>query len=84
MTVKFTDLEKMFIEDYKNDEFVGDYGWESEEARAWVDCFSDGCRLNGKQLSGVMSSLVQKGIIETDGEAFCLTSFGIEIVKEQE
>ena len=78
-TPNITELERIFIEDYKVDNFVCDFGWDHPDAEAWVDCYSDECRLSSKQLSGVFSSLKKKGIIRTNGESFGLTDKGREV-----
>lgn len=77
--MKLTELEIRFIKAYKADPFVSDSGWEDENSRAWVKHMQESTGLTGKILSGVMSSLVQKGIVTTNGEGVGLTKTGIEI-----
>jgi len=50
-------------------------------AAVWVGCIQDFTSLRGKEISGVVSSLVQKGLVITDGEAIQLTEEGVALLK---
>ncbi len=77
--MKTTANEESVIRAYMNDDHVSDYGYDDPDAGAWVDGFAEDMGMSGETFSGVMGSLVRKGIIDTDGESFCLTTEGIEI-----
>jgi hypothetical protein len=51
----------------------------------WSDCINDSrypSGINGKALSGVVSSLCQKNLIQSDGECITLTEAGYNAAKE--
>ena len=55
-----TDLEAMVLNQIR--EACNEYGGE-----AWAYCIQDYGSINGKQLSGAISSLSQKGLIVCEG-----------------
>lgn len=79
-----TPREKQVIIAYKNDDHVSDNGWDYFGSQAWIDILSDNSNIKGKAFSGIISSLVKKGLMFTDGEAIGLTKLGIKIAKEIE
>ena len=82
--MKLTEREIKVIKVYKEDDFVSDFekvkgdGWKSEKACTWLRHMAEDCGFSGKEFSGVMSSMVQKGLIFTDGICFGLTIKGIK------
>ncbi len=78
---ELTRNEAMVIEAYKQDDFVSDNGFDNEWASTWVDGFHKIVGMGGMTFAGVMSSLSQKGVIDTNGESFSLTPKGIEIAR---
>jgi len=75
-----TDGEQNVIRAFKSDCFVADHGWQSKDASTWVDaCDAKTCGMTGLQFAGTMSSLVQKGVCWTNGEAWGLTDEGREV-----
>lgn len=82
--VMVTDLEREVLRAYAGNDHVNDYGWQDPEAAAWVDVLSDDvedCGINGKQFSGLMASLVNKGLMQTNGESCNLTQAGRQALK---
>lgn len=78
--MKITDGEKTVIRHWMHDEFVADHGWDSPDASTWVDpADAKACVMSGLQFAGTMSSLVQKGVCWTNGEAWGLTDLGRKI-----
>lgn len=80
--ISLTEKEATVIRAYKEDDFVNDKGFESPESCTWVKDSHRACKMSGKEFSGVISSLVKKGIVKTDGETWSLTSEGIEVARE--
>lgn len=74
--VTLTKMELKVLKAYKKDQYVNDYGWESERAAAWIDGFAADAGIASKSFPGVISSLVKKKIVGTDGKAFWLTDLG--------
>lgn len=69
-----TKLERMLLENIVTNDF-GD----APEHIVWVDCLDCGDHgqfWEGKQISGLVSGLVQKGLVWTDGERCGLTEDG--------
>ena len=59
-----TKLEKMFIENM----ITNDFG-EAPEHEIWTDCYhcgKHGAFVTTKVMRGVLSSLIQKGLVEAD------------------
>ena len=79
--IKLTEKEIAVIRAYKEDDFVNDKGFESPEACTWVKESHRACKMNGREFSGIISSLVKKGLVVTDGETWKLTSVGIEAAR---
>lgn len=79
---KLTINEIAVLDAFTKDCYVRDHGWEDDMAAGWIDGFHEDCNMNGKTFSGVMSSLVKKDILWTNGpgEAFGLTDKGREVV----
>jgi hypothetical protein len=78
-----TENERKIIQAYKNDPYVGDHGWESDEAGCWCDDIDAGSHgLTGKTISGTLSSLKKKGLIGTNSEYFWLTKLGKDVARE--
>ena len=77
MAIDLTANEKTVIKAYKQDDYVGDNGYQSDFAAAWVDILGTNCgSLKGKAFSGTMSSLIKKDIMTSDGESCSLTVAG--------
>ncbi len=76
--MKLTEREIKVIKVYKKDDFVNDCGFEDPDAATWVKNFHKDCGMNGKEFSGVMSSLCKKGFADTNGESWWLTEKGID------
>jgi len=74
MEINITNKEKEFLIEIAKDDIISDYGWNSEMAATWVDYVAK--KFKGKVRSGIMSSLNEKGIIDTNGETLQLTSRG--------
>lgn len=69
--MKITELESKFLENAVTNEF-NDFGDSAETIgnEIWIDCWDagdHGAFCSKQQVSGVFSSLVKKGLIETDG-----------------
>jgi len=82
--MKLTALEKEVIEAYVDDDFVRDFGYEHPNSSTWVKSFHQNLNMSREKLSGVISSLVKKGLVYTNGESFSLTSKGIKMAREVE
>ena len=58
---------------------------EAGDTWTWVDCVADLGHHNlkswGKKISGVISSLVKKGLASTNGESIGLTEKGFQVFK---
>lgn len=81
-----TELEKKVLIAFSRNDHVRDYGWQDPEAAAWVDVLSDDLEtdfgMSGKVFSGVMSSLVKKGLIDTNGDSCSMTDNGRKVLKD--
>lgn len=81
--IELTELEKelLLIGFVKSDFFE-----QEEQSVIWADSFADMPNIKGKSISGVVSSLVKKGIMLSDGNSkestICLTELGAKILKE--
>ena len=83
--IKITEYEKSLIQVYIVDDIVNDYGWEHPEACGWVESICGSfSEKHGNSISvrGVMSSLVKKGIMYSNGEVCSLSPIGIKVAKE--
>lgn len=95
--MKITDFEKdVLINGLENSEFntinskevtVEEYGEDRLEICIWSDCIVDNCELiTENQISGVVSSLVKKGLVEKSGRGrdsvVTVTKEGFKIIKE--
>lgn len=80
--MKLTKLEQRVISAFMLDDYVCDDGWDSPEACTWIDGFCDDSGISASEFPGVMSSLVKKGMIKTNGEMFSLTVRGINYIKQ--
>ena len=52
-------------------------------AEVWVDCINESSKpsgVTGKALSGVIASLVKKGLVWTSGDTLRLTKEGIALI----
>jgi hypothetical protein len=74
--MKLTEMEKKTITLYIEDNFKDEIG-----DPVWVDGYAQDLGITGKQFSGIMSSLSQKGFAYTNGESWGLTNEGIEAAK---
>jgi hypothetical protein len=79
--VQITEKEIVVLKTFKDDDFVSDVGWENPKAFTWVVDFHKDCKMSGKEFSGVMSSLIKKGIILSTGESFGLSDAGREVLR---
>jgi len=91
MDFKLTENEWKLINAYQHNDYVSGDGWDNPYSAAWVEDFAFSCGewgkfdvLKGKSLSGIISSLCKKGIMQTNGESFYLTEKGIEFLKARE
>jgi len=82
---KVTENEKAVLKNIMINEY-NSWNWsepprDATRISTWVDCLDMGKEKipSGKALSGVVSSLSQKGLVWTDGEAIELTDEGIEM-----
>jgi hypothetical protein len=74
--MKLTKLERKLIDLYSRDHFKDELG-----DPVWIDGYAQDMGISGKAFSGVMSSMVQKGLVYTNGESFGLTEKGIEMTE---
>lgn len=88
----FTELEFQVMKQIILNEMTGLNGAmpssvdDLDECVCWTDCVEDGGSVRGKQLSGVMSSLVQKDLIFSDSgkDGTCgPTQKGLELFLEE-
>ena len=82
MVKSLTEMEKQILVDITKDCFY-DNGVDSE---IWADCFLDTTKISAKQARGVLSSLVQKGIIypieKGRNGTIAFTNCGKEVMKK--
>jgi hypothetical protein len=91
MELKLTDLEKdVMINGLFNSEF-NDTSIEEIEKDGynfrnhivvWRECVIDCCKVvTEKQISGVISSLSKKGLVNSNGETVSITEEGVKVLK---
>ena len=82
MELKLTDMEKQVLHDITEDEFY-ENGLDSV---IWADCFLDTTSIPSKQVRGVLSSLIQKGIlkpmIKSRDACISFTSYGKQVMTD--
>jgi hypothetical protein len=92
--MEITELESKFLENAVTNDF-NDFGNSPETIgnKIWIDCWDSGDHgafCSKQQVSGVFSSLVKKGLIETDGTtvvdgreegAFWITQTGWDAIR---
>ena len=83
MTVKLTEMELQTLEDITNDDFYED----GLNSIIWVDTFLEyGTSIEPKKVRGVLSSLIQKdiinGICSGRDATISFTDYGKEVMKE--
>ena len=83
---KFTEKEIAVLNVYVNDCFVADYGWDDPCSGMWSQGIGDDVDFPATEVSGVISSLVKKGILCSNGATgrdatICLTEKGIKAVR---
>ena len=61
--MNITKLEKQWLIAYMQNDIVSDYGWEDKDACGWTVSISDDSNIVSVSVSGVISSLVKKGLI---------------------
>lgn len=84
--MKVTDLEKKILENIARNYMTqanGAMPKDATETECWVDCICDQGRhqIEPRQIPGVVSSLVKKGLAWTDGTVCGLTTSGLETYK---
>lgn len=77
-----TTLERTILHDITTDDFY-DNGLDST---IWADCFLDTTNVPSKEVRGVLSSLIKKGILKPilkgrDG-VIAFTNYGKEVMRE--
>jgi len=86
MRNNLTEMESKVLKNIVVNE-LNDWNGEEPERDAdpasivtWVDSLDCGPEEvpSGKNLSGVVSSLVKKGLVNTDGDSICMTKDGLE------
>jgi len=61
--------------------YGGEYGCKGNSISVWSDCVIDDCeKVESKQLSGVLSSLVKKDLVVCEGETVTVTKEGWEVL----
>lgn len=71
--MKTTDMEKDVIRAIAENEYS-----DTPEDNVWVWVIADNCKITRKdQVSGIVSSLVKKDLVLTDGETIQLTEKGV-------
>lgn len=79
--INLTDMERAILVAARNSDF-GDAVLEA----VWTDTTVEDSRLSEKQARGVLSSLIQKGLIEVSGgkdSTIAITDLGFEVCQAQ-
>jgi hypothetical protein len=84
--MKVTELEKKILENIARNYMSSANGGMPEKAAdtsCWVDCICDQGihQIEPRQIPGVVSSLVKKGLVRTDGTVCGLTEVGLDTYK---
>ena len=82
MHKSLTETEKRVIRAFKANDIVSDNGWDHPYAATWIKGFHQDCGITSVAFPGVISSLVKKGVIVTNGESFALTDKGREVAAQ--
>ena len=81
-TYELTEMERTILDDITRDCFYED----ELDSVIWADCFLDTTKIPAKQARGVLSSLVQKGIIKPilkgRNGSIAFTEYGKEVMRE--
>ena len=82
MKITLTEMERTILDDIPKDCFYDD-GLDSV---IWADCFLDTTSIPPKQARGVLSSLVQKGILKPifknrDENTISFTEYGKQVMR---
>jgi len=78
-----TKHEELVLIAFTKNDIVRDYGYDNGGS-TWVTNLSTDLtsKMNGRVFSGLMSSLVKKGFMITNGESCSLTEEGVKVTKE--
>lgn len=80
MNIEITNFERLMLENI----LTSVYG-DAIDDPIWSDCWDCGDHnkfCDDRQASGIISSLVKKGLVATDRECFWLTEQGVKISRE--
>lgn len=79
---ELTEMERTILDDITHDNFYED----ELDSVIWADCFLDTTSIPAKQARGVLSSLVQKGIIKPiikgRNGSIAFTEYGKEVMED--
>jgi hypothetical protein len=70
-----TNLERKLLTAIRDSDF--NYGCNPVDNPVWVDCIMCDAGMSNKTGSGVMSSLVKKGLVKTNGECCTILKAGM-------
>lgn len=80
--LNLTEKELVVLKGFARDDYISSYGWSNPEASTWVVFFHTNLSMTRRSFSGVMASLVEKKLVETDGEVMNLTDAGRQVLRE--
>jgi hypothetical protein len=83
---KLTEMEKTTLAAICNDDIIADYGWWSKDASFWIGGYWEDAAVEKgvackKSLRGLLSSLVKKGFVDSDGASAQLTDKARNYIK---
>jgi len=86
MKNNITGLEKQWLLAYMQNDIVNDYGWKDKDSCGWTVSISEDSDIVPRSVSGIISSLVKKGLIivqnHTEDSECKLTDKGIDICRK--